>query len=169
MQKKIFLHLLIWPLVAFNSLAAESPDFVYDKKDKQTPYDINDDHIVVRKISSEEAKNVAVSGGNIYFIINRSEIVPTEHIKIEEIAKSLKKLTGRIAQISIEGFASKDGGEKHNFTLGQERAESVKKALIAEGLPEALMHIVSFGEGKDFQFENVNKNRRTQIRIFLKK
>jgi peptidoglycan-associated lipoprotein len=112
---------------------------------------------------------MAVSGGNVYFDFDKADVVPTEHIKIEEIAKAIKKLSARLEKISLEGFASKDGDTTRNMNLGAERASAVKAALIGEGVPENLIEIISYGERKAFQFENKNKNRRAQIRLYLKK
>ena len=60
--------------------AQDNADLIYDKIDRQTPANVNDDHMVVRKIKKSEMENLAVSGGNIYFEIDKAEIVPTEMI-----------------------------------------------------------------------------------------
>jgi outer membrane protein OmpA-like peptidoglycan-associated protein len=156
-------------LINLSVYCADNSDLVYKKENRETPEDINDDHIVVRKISSDEMNTMAVSGGNVYFDFDKADVVPTEHIKIEEIAKAIKKLSARLEKVSLEGFASKDGDTTRNMNLGAERATAVKAALIGEGVPENLIEIISYGERKAFQFENKNKNRRAQIRLYLKK
>ena len=150
------------------AFAQDAASLNYKPSERTTPSDINDDHIIVRKIKDNEMNSMAVSGGNVYFDLDKADVCPTEHIKIEEIAKAIKRLSARIEKVSLEGFASKDGDISHNLNLGIERAIAVKAALIGEGVSESIIEVISFGERKNFQFENKNKNRRTQIRIYIK-
>ena len=149
--------------------ATDNADLIYSKVDKHTPTDINDDHIVVRKISSNEQDNLAVSGGNIYFKHDKWEINSTEHIKIEEMAKAIKKLNDRVTKVVLEGFASKTGDTKRNAELGALRSQEVRKALIKEGIEDQKIEIRSIGDFHMYQFENVNKNRRVQIKLLITK
>lgn len=128
----------------------------------------NDDHIIVRKVSKEEHGSVAASGGNIYFELNSYKIVTTESIKVWEIARAIKKLDDKIKVIFLEGFASPEGHEDKNFTLANKRALAVKNALIKEGVKEELLQIKTFGDKNNNDFENINKKRRVQLKLYLK-
>jgi outer membrane protein OmpA-like peptidoglycan-associated protein len=161
--------ILILCYLMSNAAFAVDEDFTIVRYKRETPYDINDDHIIIKKVETSDVDHLAVSGGNIYFEINKAQIVPTEHIKIEEIAKAIKKLNPKIAKISLEGFASKDGELDLNLKLGINRANAVRSALVREGVDDTKIELITYGERKGFQFENINKNRRTQIRIFIKK
>lgn len=149
--------------------AQDNADLIYDKIDRQTPANVNDDHMVIRKIKKSEAENLSVSGGNIYFEIDKSDIVPTEMIKIEEISKAISKLGARIEKVIIEGFASRDGDPTKNFDLGIERAKAVKIALIKNDVSEGLIETYSYGDESMYRFQNINKNRRAQIKIHIRK
>jgi len=171
----LFKTLTLSTLVIFNLSAQDfkvedvNKDLVYNKLDRQVPDNVNDDHMVVRKIKASEADNIAVSGGNIYFDLDKSTIVPTEHIKLEEISKALMRLDTRLDKVLIEGFASTDGDPNRNFDLGIERANSVKKALAKLNIPDEKLEAVSYGEESMYKFQNINKNRRVQLKILLKK
>ncbi len=166
-MKIVLLHFIF--LSSFNVIAQDNADLIYDKIDRQTPANVNDDHMVVRKIKKSEMENLAVSGGNIYFEIDKSDIVPTEMIKIEEISKAIAKLGARVEKVIIEGFASRDGDPTKNFDLGIERARSVKVSLMKNDVSEGIIETYSYGDESMYRFQNINKNRRAQIKIHLRK
>lgn len=166
MNKLFFIFILF---ASFNLIAQDNADLIYDKIDRQTPANVNDDHMVVRKIKKSEMDNLAVSGGNIYFEIDKSDIVPTEMIKIDEISKALSKLGSRVEKVVIEGYASRDGDPTKNFDLGIERAKSVKIALIKNDVSEGIIETYSYGDESMYRFQNISKNRRAQIKIHIRK
>lgn len=160
---------ILFILLSNYVLAQDNADLIYDKIDRQTPPNVNDDHMVVRKIKKSEMDNLAVSGGNIYFEIDKADIVPTEMIKIEEISKAIAKLGARVEKVIIEGFASRDGDPTKNFDLGIERAKSVKVALMKNDVSEGIIETYSYGDESMYRFQNINKNRRAQIKIHIRK
>lgn len=88
----------------------------------------------------------ALSKRSIYFdfdsFVIREEFRPT----IEAHARFLGANSGR--KISIEGNTDERGSREYNLALGQKRAEAVRKALSALGVPDSQMEAVSFGEEK---------------------
>lgn len=129
---------------------------------------INDDSIVIKKVDQiQNPDSPAASGGNIYFEHDKYLVVPTEHIKIEEMAKAIKKLGTKVKMVVLEGYSSKVGDNKRNLDLGNLRAFEVKKAFIGEGLDKNLLEVKPVGTNYQIEFENINKNRRVQIRLYL--
>lgn len=51
-------------------------------------------------------------------------------------------------RIRIQGNTDERGGSEYNLALGQKRADSVRKAMNALGVPETQMEAVSFGKEK---------------------
>jgi peptidoglycan-associated lipoprotein len=51
-------------------------------------------------------------------------------------------------RVVIQGNADERGSREYNLALGQKRAEAVRKALSAVGVPEGQVEAVSFGEEK---------------------
>jgi len=49
-------------------------------------------------------------------------------------------------KVRVEGHADERGGSEYNLALGQRRAEAVKKALLIQGVKDAQVEAVSFGE-----------------------
>lgn len=51
-------------------------------------------------------------------------------------------------EIIIEGHCDERGSEEYNFALGERRAATVKKYLVALGVPAERLETVSFGESQ---------------------
>ncbi len=51
-------------------------------------------------------------------------------------------------RVVVQGNADERGSREYNLALGQKRAEAVRKALSAVGVPEGQVEAVSFGEEK---------------------
>ena len=56
-----------------------------------------------------------------------------------------------IATVTIEGFADSAGDAEYNLALGDRRAHNVKEYLLAQGLVEQRVRVVSYGESRDRQ------------------
>ncbi len=56
-----------------------------------------------------------------------------------------------IATVTIEGFTDPAGDAEYNRVLGERRANVVKEYLLAQGLVEQRVRVVSYGEAPDRQ------------------
>jgi len=67
-------------------------------------------------------------------------------------------------KIVIGGYCDERGSNEYNISLGQNRANAAKKALVAAGVKEARIRVVSYGKEKPFctasNEECWQKNRR---------
>jgi len=72
-------------------------------------------------------------------------------------------------QVKLEGNCDEWGSDEYNFALGLKRAESVKKALVAEGVNASRVSMVSFGESSpvctDKTKECWAQNRRVDFKL----
>ncbi len=71
--------------------------------------------------------------------------------------------------VKLEGNCDEWGSDEYNFALGLKRAETVKKALVAEGVSDSRISMVSFGESSpvctDKTKECWAKNRRVDFKL----
>ncbi|MFA5233365.1 MAG: OmpA family protein [Sulfurimonas sp.] len=71
--------------------------------------------------------------------------------------------------VKLEGNCDEWGSDEYNFALGLKRAESVKKALTAEGVDASRISMVSFGESSpvctDKTKECWAQNRRVEFKL----
>jgi len=88
--------------------------------------------------------NSPLARRSIYFdfdsFVIKDEFRPT----IEAHARYL--LGHRERHVAIQGNTDERGSREYNLALGQKRAEAVRRAMSALGVPDAQMEAVSFGE-----------------------
>ena len=81
---------------------------------------------------------------SIYFdfdsFVVRDEFRPT----VEAHARYL--LANPTRRVVIQGNTDERGSREYNLALGQKRAEAVRRAMSALGVPDSQMEAVSFGE-----------------------
>ena len=100
-----------------------------------------------------------------YNLTDEMRTMSTENAnKINNIVNSYSGL-----KIKLEGNCDEWGTDEYNYALGLKRAKSVKEALIADGVEESRILMVSFGESNPVCSEkNVScwkKNRRVDHRL----
>lgn len=101
----------------------------------------------------------------IYFEFDSSEIRPEF---VDVIAAHGRFLAGNASiRVRLEGHTDERGSREYNIGLGERRAQTVKRALGLQGVQDAQVATVSYGEerpaaaGSD---ENAySKNRRVEI------
>lgn len=110
----------------------------------------------------QEAQRV---GTVIYFDYDRAEIKP-EFVPI--VAAHAKYLNGGAnRRVRLEGHSDERGSREYNIGLGERRAQAVRRALMLQGVTEAQITTVSYGEerpavqGSDESA--YSKNRRVEL------
>jgi peptidoglycan-associated lipoprotein len=67
-------------------------------------------------------------------------------------------------KVLIGGYCDERGSDEYNLALGQNRADSAKKALVSSGVAAGRIRIISYGKEKPFCTESTEscwqKNRR---------
>jgi outer membrane protein OmpA-like peptidoglycan-associated protein len=81
-----------------------------------------------------------------YFDFDSANVAEVESLKISDIAKILKKNKG--IRVLIVGNCDKFGKEEYNYSLGRQRADSVKNILTSEGVDVERITTASLGSYK---------------------
>ncbi len=104
----------------------------------------------------------------VYFDFDKSEIKPEFESAIRANAEQL--LGKPNLTVTIEGHCDERGTNEYNLALGQRRAEAIRQALIAEGVPASQLKTVSFGEERPVASGSNEEawalNRRSVIKNF---
>jgi peptidoglycan-associated lipoprotein len=79
----------------------------------------------------------------IYFDYDRSDIQP-QYVDILRAHASYLSSSG--AQVTLEGHSDERGTREYNLALGDQRADAVRRYLVAEGAPDGQMRQLSYGE-----------------------
>lgn len=108
-------------------------------------------------------------GADTHFAFDSAELKPGGDATVRKLAQRLKRENVETMTINIGGHTDSVGSEEYNQKLSQERAASVKKAFVEEGLnPDA---IITQGYGETVPItsndtdEGRAQNRRVDITI----
>jgi peptidoglycan-associated lipoprotein len=80
----------------------------------------------------------------VYFAYDSSEISPEYVAVVTAHAAYLVKYPA--AKMRLEGHTDERGSREYNIGLGERRAQTVRKALLLQGVAEAQIMTVSYGE-----------------------
>jgi OOP family OmpA-OmpF porin len=104
----------------------------------------------------------------IQFEYNKATIKEESHSLLNEIVDVIKK-NPHIKKIAIEGHASSEGNDAYNLRLSDQRAKSVMKYLVDNGIADATLEAKGYGETKPIadneSEEGREKNRRVEFNI----
>lgn len=144
---------------AFTS-STDGSVIVFCRRSEAGDYDLFE----LRKDPWDDQEKFSVS--NIFFRVDESTILPESDPVLDRLAKYLKK---RNAKVAVTGHTDRSGKSDANMKLSRERAESVKQALVARGIPAE--RITTSGRGSSQPVDNADteeayaKNRRTEFQI----
>ncbi|MDR1554985.1 MAG: OmpA family protein [Campylobacteraceae bacterium] len=107
---------------------------------------------------------------SIYFDFDQFEVNPNSQSAIEDNAKLFNLAEAASLSIKVEGNCDEWGTDEYNYALGLKRAKAVKDALVAQGVNENRIIIVSYGESNPACTESAktcwSKNRRADFKLF---
>ena len=87
-----------------------------------------------------------LSQRSIYFDLDKYEVKPEYQDIVAAHAKYL--VTNRGFKVLIQGNTDERGSREYNLSLGQKRADAVKRSLVMLGAKEEQVESVSLGEEK---------------------
>lgn len=102
---------------------------------------------------------------SVYFGFDRFIIEGNRNIEI--IKNNARLIIESNANVRVEGNTDEWGSDEYNYALALKRASSVKDALIGNGVAEAKIDLVSYGESKPLCVEKTREcwkeNRRADF------
>jgi OmpA-OmpF porin, OOP family len=100
-----------------------------------------------------------------HFAYNTSDLTPEGRAKVRGLAATLNKYPDR--RVDVYGYTDSNGSDAHNQLLSERRADTVKQALIEDGVSAS--RISTRGEGasnpvaSNATAEGRAQNRRVEI------
>ena len=105
----------------------------------------------------------------VFFRTNSFNLEPDNAARIEHLAQYLRDFPE--IQLQLEAYADRRGTEAYNRRLSQQRADTVRQALIQGGLQSHRIHSRAFGEtganAADGDVEGYVFDRRVRIQLSL--
>lgn len=89
-------------------------------------------------------RGMVVTLGDVLFDSGKARLKPGSRRNIQQLADALKNSGGR--KIVIEGHTDSKGSDDLNQQLSEDRAESVKDALIEQGVAQGQIKTAGYGE-----------------------
>jgi peptidoglycan-associated lipoprotein len=102
--------------------------------------------------SSSEEDLFGQSVKDIYFEYDRSDIRGDQQASVQGDAQFLSQHSG--INFTIEGHCDNRGSTEYNLALGDQRASSVKSALVSAGVSASRIKTISYGKEKPFCMED---------------
>jgi outer membrane protein OmpA-like peptidoglycan-associated protein/tetratricopeptide (TPR) repeat protein len=112
-------------------------------------------------------KNASIILNNIFYETNKYNIKPESIAELDKIVQLLKD--NPTLKIEIDGYTDKQGIEKNNLLLSNNRAKEVTKYIISKGI--AVNRLVAKGLGSSSPIADNKteagkaKNRRTELKV----
>jgi peptidoglycan-associated lipoprotein len=141
--------------------------------------DLNSSAPVEEKLSDEvridpESETIDVDFLNtqlesLYFDFDKFSIRENMLPTLNSNVKLLNSSEAIANEVVVEGNCDEWGTDEYNYALGLKRAQVIKEALIAEGVGESRLRIISYGESNPICLEQKDecwaKNRRADFKI----
>lgn len=104
---------------------------------------------------------------DIHFDYDKSEIRANDRSQLQKLSDFVRAYPA--AKIEIQGHCDERGTNEYNLALGNLRASSVLRYLVALGAPEGKFTLISFGKEKPLCTEGNegcwSKNRRAHFEL----
>jgi outer membrane protein OmpA-like peptidoglycan-associated protein len=112
-------------------------------------------------------RGLVLTLGDVLFDTGQATLKPGAASTIDRLASFLEKSPER--SVAIEGHTDSVGSEAYNLQLSESRANAVKAALMAKGIPAERVTTVGKGEGEpvasNAEAAGRQQNRRVEIII----
>jgi peptidoglycan-associated lipoprotein len=89
---------------------------------------------------------------DVYFDYDKSDIRADQQAAVQTDAQFLSQHSG--ISFTIEGHCDERGSTEYNLALGDQRASTVKNALVAAGVSASRIKTISYGKEKPFCMES---------------
>ncbi|MQP67109.1 peptidoglycan-associated lipoprotein Pal [Niveispirillum sp. SYP-B3756] len=89
-------------------------------------------------------QQLASIGDRVFFTVDQYEVSAEATATLDKQAAFLRSNPN--ISLTIEGHADERGTREYNLALGQRRADSVRRYLIASGIEASRLQTVSFGK-----------------------
>lgn len=105
----------------------------------------------------------------VYFDFDKYNIRPDMQDIVSSDSSKLAKANALKYSVKLEGNCDDWGSDEYNFALGLRRANTIKKALVAEGVDAKRITMVSYGESNPVCTAQTKecwaKNRRVDFEL----
>jgi outer membrane protein OmpA-like peptidoglycan-associated protein len=115
-------------------------------------------------VKEDERGTIITLAGGIPFKTGKADLQPVAIDRLKLVAEALK---GTQRTILVEGHTDSTGTKDKNLVLSQARAETVRKYLVSDGIPDGQIRAVGVGQERPVADNKTSagraKNRRVEV------
>jgi outer membrane protein OmpA-like peptidoglycan-associated protein len=116
-------------------------------------------------VQRREDSLIVMLPGDVLFDTNSSALAPGAYERLRSVAASLQRYPD--TNIVVKGHTDSSGAESYNLKLSEERAENVRKYLVAEGVSASRITAIGFGEAYPLVSNDTSSGRQQNRRVEL--
>jgi outer membrane protein OmpA-like peptidoglycan-associated protein len=113
----------------------------------------------------ESARGLIVNISDVLFDFNKYTLKPGAREKMAKVSGILLAYPG--LKIQVEGHTDSVGSDEYNMKLSQQRADSVRDYLVAQGVPAGMVTAKGFGESQPVASNDTAAGRQQNRRVEL--
>jgi outer membrane protein OmpA-like peptidoglycan-associated protein len=107
-----------------------------------------------------------LSDDKVKFGFDKAELADEAKVAIDELAEKLKG-ENKSVFVEIQGHTDNVGSEEYNLSLGEKRAEVVRRYLSQKGLALHRISVISYGESEPVADNKTREGRSANRRVVL--
>jgi outer membrane protein OmpA-like peptidoglycan-associated protein len=116
-------------------------------------------------VQRREDSLIVMLPGDVLFDTNSSALAPGAYERLRSVGASLQRYPD--TNIVVKGHTDSSGAESYNLKLSEERAENVRKYLVAEGVSASRVTAIGFGEAYPLVSNDTSSGRQQNRRVEL--
>lgn len=125
------------------------------------------DAIADANVERREESFIVMFPSDVLFDVGSAALAPGAYSRLDTVAESLMRYPD--TEVVIKGHTDSSGSETANLRLSEDRADSVRRYLVAEGVPSYRITAIGFGEAMAVATnstpEGRQQNRRVEIEV----
>ncbi|WP_207478420.1 OmpA family protein [Arenibaculum pallidiluteum] len=118
----------------------------------------------VRDLQAQRTdRGILVTLGDLLFATGRANLTPGAEARVAEVARFLQANPGTTAQ--IEGHTDSTGSSQTNLRLSEARADSVRDALVRNGIEPQRLQATGYGAARPVSDNGSQSGRQANRRV----